>query len=256
MEYLPSKNFIQKAAIGLLLFGGWFYFFGADKNPKIITQNNISQITKNTTNAGNNPSMWEKIFGGNKDASEKTTKNNLLASVKNSVNLKEETVLSKFKKTTASDLNSFSGATRLDYENYGKELVAALRPYANPGLANEGEVTMNAIASGDHRLLQKVTETANIHLTVADDLQKIKVPEEIKFRHLFLINDIRKISYLDGVMLLSLENPSKAFEAVNQYKLATISFMNSIVDINDFFKEQGINFSEGEKIQIYINSVQ
>lgn len=256
MEYLPSKNFIQKAAIGLLLFGGWFYFFGASNDQKIVVINTDAATqsdTKEETIFGS--TILGKMFGDTKAINDVGERNDSTASATNAISSTKNNILEDFKKITPREITSFSNATKADYENYGRELVSALKPYGNPELANEGELTIIAISSGDQNLLKKISETANIHMAVAENLQKIKVPDEIMFRHLFLINDIRKISYLDGMMLTTFENPEKVLDVVNKYKLATISFMNSIVDINDFFKEKGITFSEGEKIQIYINSV-
>ncbi|HRY62816.1 MAG TPA: hypothetical protein P5056_03555, partial [Candidatus Paceibacterota bacterium] len=156
----------------------------------------------------------------------------------------------------AGELNSFRGATNSDFETYAKGLVVSLKPYARPDLPNEGDITLSALESGDADGLKNVLLMAQIHYAIANELKTLKVPEEIKFRHLFLINNIETLSYADGLMVNAFDDPKMGIEAVNLYQSATKGLMNSLADINDFFKTKGIVFSQDEKLKIYINTLQ
>lgn len=258
MNYLPSKKFTQKVLAIFLVTLGWFYFFGTKNNAsnQTMVEDRGGIIVFSRTNGTVSPNLGEAEDWGDLSQGNIIPKNSSLASITIPTKPNPDNLLEGLQRTGINSISSFADADKSDFENYGKELVTALKPYGNSNLPNEGQLVIESLGSGNHENLKTVGIMAQIHLAVAEELKKIKVPEEIKFRHLFLINNIETLSFVDQLMLGAFEDPKMGIDAVNLYNSTTASFMNSIIDINDFFTDKGIVFSKNEKIKIYINAVQ
>ncbi|HBM46140.1 MAG: hypothetical protein UT05_C0003G0087 [Parcubacteria group bacterium GW2011_GWF2_38_76] len=254
MDYLPSKNFIKKILAISLVTLGWFYFFGEKNTSKQDLVEDSGGIIVFSRTGNNSSSNMDSVNSWGDLSKEKILENDSLASVTKGLN--DNNILSGLERTAVNELNSFKGAKKSDYENYGKGLVAILKPYSTPGLPNEREITMEALSSGNATDLKNVAMMSQLHFVIAGELKKLKVPEEIKFKHLFLLNDIETLSYADQLMVNAFDDTKKGIDAINLYKSTTNRFINSIIDINKFFTEQNIDFSKNEKIKIYINGIQ
>lgn len=256
MEYLPSKKFGQKVLALLIVTVGWFYFSG--KNTGSIINNNLAKdesglmVFSRTTNTPE-PDMARRDEWGN--ISENNTAQTVSSVRQNPLTLGNDNILSGMTDTFASEIKTFSGTSKELYKNYGKKLVLALKPYSSSELPNEGEIAAKALGSGDYSELEKILAMGKLHAIVAINLKKIEVPEEIKFRHLFLIKNIEKLSFLDGILADAFEDPKRSINAIERHRVETNGLLDSVIDINNFFKEKAVDFTKDEKIMIYIKGI-
>lgn len=258
MNYLPSKKFTQIVITMLVIVLGWFFLSssinGINNDDSVVDNNGVMVFSK--SNEGVSLDMERIDEWGDLSKNNGASENSSLSSITIKKELGGKNILEQLNRTQITEIDSFDGAKTADFEEYGKTLVLAIKPYSNPNLPNEGELTLNALGSENSLLLKEVALMVELHNVVANDLRKMRVPEEIKFKHLFLLNDIETLAYADNLMLSAFENPTLAIDAVSLFKTTTRRFANSIIDINNFFAEKGIDFNKSEKIKIYINSVQ
>ena len=264
MNFLPSKKFLTRAGISLLLIGGWFYFsssnsskIASNENGKIENNGGVLVFSRNKdtfSTKTENTNEWN-ISG---DTSANNTGGNLLSDSSGSNTASVSGAISKnsFTPIALSELKTVDDDSTKALQKYAEDLVFALKPYSYDGLPNEGFLTMNAIENNNAEDLKKVGVMSELHKVVGNTLLKIQVPNVIAPRHLSLLNNILKISYFDKIMSGALEDPTNVMASVNGYKKETGDFINSITDINDFFKTKNITFTKGEKIKIYINSIE
>lgn len=250
MNYLPSQKFIKRTLSLVLLTAGWLYFSGGEtqkinveKVGEIVDSGGTMVFSKNTDN--------ETTSG-----SSNSTNQSANGVLKNNTNATIANISTAFKKIELSEILRSDADTTEAIQNYGKGLASVLEPYSKSGLSNEALLTLGALESKDGFELINVLSMGQLHKAIAENLKTMIVPQEFAMRHLNLLNNINKLSYLDFVMADAFENPKAAVEAVVDFKSETKDFMNSVVDINDLFKEKGVVFGKDEKIKIYINNVE
>lgn len=137
------------------------------------------------------------------------------------------------------------------YRDYGLAVADALKPLSQK---REGEVraVLSAIEKNDPALLKPVTTSRLYHEQVLQKLSKITVPEAISSRHFKITSQVQLLVTRLSVMEKALSQPTPALENSELFSRDYLSFLNSIETLNQFFAVNEVEFSEAEKINIFM----
>lgn len=261
MEYLPSKTIITKAFAVLLITGGWFYFFGGKNESKTIaTEPKDTSIVdglvfvRKTNDMAATPSLqtmekWKDLLNDEAVKSPATISGGI-----KSASVTAKTVqTTKFQEYTTSNLKIITDNSKTAFEKYGRDLARALKPYSAPNLPNEALLVLESIQNNDISGLQKVTIMEELHKIVVKNLLAVSVPEEIAWRHLNILNSAAKFAFIDSLLAQAPENSDAVKSNVADYGSESKNMILALSDLNSFFTDKGITFSNTDKISVYIS---
>lgn len=254
MEYLPSKKFIVRAIISILLIGGWFSY-SALSGPKVTkipdgTLENNGGIVVFSRNKGSDssslgePLNWEDSETVNNGSAPTGT------TINNTANISGATVNSSFYPIKLAELNTNDLNNIAGFQKYAKSLSSALKPYSYEGIPSELDMALEFTQTLDEALITKIDVLSQLHKVVGDTLLKIQVPDELGWRHLNLVNNSLELSYLDKQMSENLGDSKKMPEILARFQIVSKLFISSISDLNNFFADKKITFDDKSNIKI------
>jgi hypothetical protein len=136
---------------------------------------------------------------------------------------------------------------------YGLDLAVALKPLSQRR-DSETKAVLSAIDSKDPSLLKPVTSSRIIHEQVASNLKKVVVPKEIASRHFKIASQINLLISRLKNMEQALSQPTAALEASQTFNADYLAFIKSIEVLNQFFALNKVQFSDQEKMQIFVSN--
>lgn len=241
---MPSKKVIYTFAVLFLVVAGWFWYLGRD----------VEQAPAKTPNTSVKPVNLPNEFITNWPIREGEVSTLLEQKYASGTKPKQlELSKSLVSHYTKGNLKTTLNTSSSTIETYGKDIVAALSPYA---LARENEVVIlgKIYDTQDPKEISKLTKVYDLHQKALADFLAMRVPGSATEMHLQIVNDLYLLTKLTENMLLITTEPALALQSAQHYQLALISFYARLGNINDYFLSQGVTFSPENKINIFINT--
>lgn len=232
MSYLPSKKVRVVALVVLIVLIGFFWYVGKQKNKKMLDQGGLTY-----------------------------TSPELIAQQE------QEKKLSAFIQTKIAEQGGLQNASVSDFElapvfsdadliistdnspaalkQYGLNLKASLAPLGavNP---NEAKTVIEAIDNQDQAKISILENRAAEFYQMTQMLASTSVPSKATNLHLALTNHIIHLNNLLVDMAGALTEPVVALEAAKVYSVASIEIYNTLSDLDTFFTDNKITFSEND----------
>lgn len=136
---------------------------------------------------------------------------------------------------------------------YGLDLATALKPLSQKR-ESEAKAVLSAIDNKDATLLKPVTSSRITHEQVASNLKKVIVPKEIASRHFKIASQVNLLVSRLKNMEQALTQPTAALEASQTFNTDYLAFIKSIEVLNQFFALNKVQFSDQEKMQIFVSN--
>ena len=149
------------------------------------------------------------------------------------------------------DLNISANTGHLALIDYAKKLVEILRPLGEPHL-HEAKIVLQALSLNDQQLVNQLTKRRQDLELLIEDLLGQSIPPEAQLVHLRLINSLDQLIPFLIQMEQVLTQPVAALTAAEKYTAKYPHVLQSVDNINVFFNNRGIIFSEDESLPIFI----
>jgi len=135
---------------------------------------------------------------------------------------------------------------------YGRGLTGALKPFS---LKRKSEIklALDALDGNDPTKIKELVTARLNHEIAAATLRHLPVPEAVADWHRQLINSLENSALLIGQMEKILTEPVIGLAAGQVFLRENVFFYQTIDKINDYFRRQGIDFPDNEKLELYVN---
>lgn len=162
------------------------------------------------------------------------------------------TVAISFDQFTIDDLTLSDETSRDALTRYGEQLRSALKAYEGVPWGRGAALAydfINGTGNDPKATLQAIND---VHLAVLATLQELRVPRSAAAYHLDLLNAVGKMSFLASELLEAKTEPIIALQAAYEYERVRIAMVTVFANLNDFFKNSGIIFSNEGATRPYL----
>lgn len=227
MEYLPSKRFTISALAVVVLGSGLLIYNAiwgsADLEQLTYTENGAAAVAESLDHKALLESEYLGVGPDKKQGDLSLSGNNAIAAQK----------------------------------EYGVEIAAIMREFSTASRNNEPELMFKALEAGNKKEalveIEKIKDLAEIYRRTALNLTALKVPTELAPIHLKITNAVSRLEVHVANMGAILEDPVKAITSADEYVRESRALYAALAELNTFFEERNITFSDEERASVTLN---
>ena len=130
--------------------------------------------------------------------------------------------------------------SKVNSKKYHDQLIGVLTKYKDTNIGEELSILDASLSAEDKKSLGDLGGIALEYKNMADDLAKITTPSSVAQIHLTLINSSKNTGFSIENMLQIYDNSIKGLIGISQYKKESDIFDQSFLDLQDYFKKNGI----------------
>lgn len=123
---------------------------------------------------------------------------------------------------------------------YHEQLLNVLNKYKDTNIGEELSIIDASLSTEDKKSLEDLYGIALEYKNMADDFAKIKTPSSIASTHLNLVNSSKNTGLAIENAVQIYDNSIKGLIGISQYKKESDMFDKSFVELQDYFKNNGI----------------
>lgn len=154
------------------------------------------------------------------------------------------------------DLRIIENPTKGDLRTYTADLKKALVRYSDPTLPNEVKTMLSAYEAGDPKDLLGIDSLIDLHNATLSDLTNVKVPSDVAFYHVTIMNAIKAIIATDFGMKKVFTDQDLALAATKAYTADVASLYNALQKISTLLQNKGIKITTAEELHIYLGFIE
>lgn len=125
-------------------------------------------------------------------------------------------------------------------KKYREQIVGVLSTYKDTDIGEELSILDSSLSAEDKTSLEDLYGISLEYKNMADDFAKIIVPASIAQTHLNLINSSKNTGLSIENMIQIYDNSIKGLIGISQYKKESDIFDQSFMELQDYFKNNGI----------------
>ncbi len=131
-------------------------------------------------------------------------------------------------------------ASKENIKKYREQIVGVLSAYKDTDIGEELSILDASLSAEDRASLEDLYGISLEYKNMADDFAKITVPSSIAQTHLNLINSSKNTGLSIENMVQIYDNSIKGLIGISQYKKGSDIFDQSFMELQDYFKNNGI----------------
>lgn len=241
-----AKTFAIVLIATLVVAIGYFWYVGGKKTPTSSSAVGKQATSTLTTTTGTSTNLAERQVILNIDD---VIRN---AIQKQGQTLPNVTVKPITDKYAVANLNSINDESEAGLKTYGKNIATALKPFSQER-ENEALVTLRVLDNKNIAELAKLRSSITLFSTAEKELAKMPVPKSAREYHLALLNSVSRVLTALIGMSEVLNNPELGLQSAGEYQKASPVFYSAIAEMNKYFTNRGVTWSDEEAIRIYVN---
>lgn len=182
--------------------------------------------------------ILKQAAGGNLD---EATKQGLVNSLTENINLSASISL-----LTLSDIKISPDNSKEAIRNYGNQLGSILQKHINPAPGMELVILKEVAEKKDESKLMELEGSVKTYDGLAKDCLSLATPSAIKDFHLKLINSFISLKDITSNLQKLFIDPLASLAGLKQYQGAQTDMVNTLIEINNYFKNSSIFFNKDE----------